>query len=336
MSNKDTISHDYMSDNERFADAFNYFIYGGRQVIKPENLIEADVTESSVMKDSKGIVTNKKIRDLLKNLTVKRDNNAVYAILGIENQSLIHYAMPVRALVYDALNYDAQVSAERKRLKKSKKRLTEEELLSGFSKSSKLIPVITIVINWSGKEWEAPTRLSTMFVETDKELIERVNDYQLNLIDPYTMTDFDKLHTMLGDVMELIKYQNDGNYLKRAVKEKGENWALDIDSVNMVNAFTTANIPVNEAKEGKVIMCRMTEAIREEGRDEGRDALLIKQICKKLSKGKDQTTIIEELEMEDEEDQEWTREIIDVANDFGPDYDPDRVFEAYMELQPKT
>ena len=162
------------------------------------------------------------------------------------------------------------------------------------------------------------------------------------------MTDFDKLHTMLGDVMELIKYQNDGNYLKRAVKEKGENWALDIDSVNMVNAFTTANIPINDAKEGKVIMCRMTEAIREEGRekgreegrqegrDEGRDALLIKQICKKLSKGKDQTTIIEELEIEDEEKQDWAREIIDVANDFGPDYNPDKVFEAYMELQPKT
>ena len=171
-----------------------------------------------------------------------------------------------------------------------------------------------------------------MFVETDKELIRRVNDYKINLIDPYTMTDFDKLHTMLGDVMELIKYQNDGNYLKRAVKEKGENWALDIDSVNMVNAFTTANIPINDAKEGKVIMCRMTEAIREEGRDE----IMIKQICKKLSKGKDQTTIIEELEIEDEEKQDWAREIIDVANDFGPDYNVDRVFEAYMELQPKT
>ena len=158
MSNKDTISHDYMSDNERFADVFNYFIYGGKQIIKPENLTEADVTESSVMKDSKGIVTNKKIRDLLKNLTVKRDKNAVYAILGIENQSLIHYAMPVRALVYDALNYDSQVSAERKRLKNSKEKLTEEELLSGFSKNSKLIPVITLVINWSGKKWEAPKR----------------------------------------------------------------------------------------------------------------------------------------------------------------------------------
>ena len=174
--------------------------------------------------------------------------------------------------------------------------------------------------------------------------IRRVNDYKINLIDPHTMTDFDKLHTMLGDVMELIKYQNDGNYLKRAVKEKGENWALDIDSVNMVNAFTTANIPVNEAKEGKVIMCRMTEAIREEGReegrlegkDEGREELLIKQICKKLSKGKDQTTIIEELELDDKEEQDWACEIINVANDFGPDYNPDRVFEAYMELQPKT
>ena len=45
LSNKDTISHDYMSDNEHFADAFNYYIYGGEKVIKPEDLTPVNAVE---------------------------------------------------------------------------------------------------------------------------------------------------------------------------------------------------------------------------------------------------------------------------------------------------
>ena len=37
------------------------------------------------------------------------------ALLGIEAQAAVHYAMPVRAMLYDALNYTDQVEAERKR-----------------------------------------------------------------------------------------------------------------------------------------------------------------------------------------------------------------------------
>ena len=36
MGNKDIVSGDDMADNEHFADAFNYFIYDGEKVIKPE------------------------------------------------------------------------------------------------------------------------------------------------------------------------------------------------------------------------------------------------------------------------------------------------------------
>ena len=36
MSEKDAITKEYMQDNEIFADAFNYYLYNGEQVIKPE------------------------------------------------------------------------------------------------------------------------------------------------------------------------------------------------------------------------------------------------------------------------------------------------------------
>ena len=40
----DTVTKDYVKDAGVFADIFNYFIYGGRQVILPERLIECDPT----------------------------------------------------------------------------------------------------------------------------------------------------------------------------------------------------------------------------------------------------------------------------------------------------
>ena len=45
MSTQDAIGKRYMSNNGIFADAFNFLIYDGEPVIKPEELIEADTAE---------------------------------------------------------------------------------------------------------------------------------------------------------------------------------------------------------------------------------------------------------------------------------------------------
>ena len=45
MGNIDNITKEYISDNRRFADLFNYLIYGGREVICPQDLEERDATE---------------------------------------------------------------------------------------------------------------------------------------------------------------------------------------------------------------------------------------------------------------------------------------------------
>ena len=41
----DTVTKDYVKDAGVFADIFNYYIYGGRQVILPEHLTERDSTK---------------------------------------------------------------------------------------------------------------------------------------------------------------------------------------------------------------------------------------------------------------------------------------------------
>ena len=44
----DTVTKEYMRGNRVFADAFNYLIYGGARVVKPELLQELDTTEIAI------------------------------------------------------------------------------------------------------------------------------------------------------------------------------------------------------------------------------------------------------------------------------------------------
>jgi len=70
-------------------------------------------------------------------------------------------------------------------------------------------------------------------------------------------------------VLEFIKYQNDEGYFQRALREKGEDWELDIDSINVINTFTDAKIAITGEKEETMNMCRATEVILEQGIEQG-------------------------------------------------------------------
>ncbi|MBO5056190.1 MAG: Rpn family recombination-promoting nuclease/putative transposase [Lachnospiraceae bacterium] len=64
-----------------------------------------------------------------------------------------------------------------------------------------------------------------------------------------------------------------------------------------------------------------------EGRSEGAERILIKQICKKLRKGKTTEQIAEDLE----EDIEKTEKICEIARGFSPDYDCDSIYQELHE-----
>ena len=49
MRQADALTKEYLSNNEIFADVFNYLIYDGQQRILPDNLIERDTSEKAVL-----------------------------------------------------------------------------------------------------------------------------------------------------------------------------------------------------------------------------------------------------------------------------------------------
>ena len=86
----------YLSSPDKVADAFNYWVYGGRDIIKAEALEPMDTTAIALPYGNNAKKPIQKIRDVLKLYTAMRDEQAYYLMLGIEIQAETHYALPVR------------------------------------------------------------------------------------------------------------------------------------------------------------------------------------------------------------------------------------------------
>ena len=114
MGKIDQLTNEYMSDKARFADVFNYFVYDGRQVLIPEHLQELSTVEQVFPYGKNGKTQElQRFRDVLKNACVMTDEQErTYILLGIENQSYIHYAAPVKDMLYDAMNFTALLAGD--------------------------------------------------------------------------------------------------------------------------------------------------------------------------------------------------------------------------------
>ena len=270
MGAKDTKAKEYLSDNERFADLCNAVLFDGEQVVRAEDLEEKDTAEVlSVFGTDKKEVQLQRWRDLLKSVVVKSIGSAYVVLIGVENQSDIHYAMPVKNMLYDAMNYSAQVNNIGKHHKKAGDSGSQAEFLSGFYRDDRLMPVVTITVYWGSKEWDGPRCLHDMISSTDERLKKFVSDYHINLVVPQEITDFDKFRTTLGEVLEIIKVSEDKAAMKQLLATNPQFAAMDNESVSAINTFIGVNIPVNT--EGSVTdMCKAWEDQREEDRNAGR------------------------------------------------------------------
>ena len=273
MGKQDLLAKKYMSDNEKFADVFNYYLYNGKQVIKPENLHEESISEIALPYSEKNKNTFiEKYRDIIKRCVVKSDNYYTYFLLGIENQSEIHYAMPVRNMLYDSLNYSGQVNRIEKNHKKCKDKLSSAEYLSGVTKSDKITPIITLVLYWGNEAWDGPKSLYEMFKETDLDILRYVNDYHINLIEPKDIKDFSKFRTELGKVLEFINASDSLAKMKEILENNHEYYLhMDLESARMIETFGKAKIDMKQYEKNKeeVDMCKAIEDMILEGKQEG-------------------------------------------------------------------
>lgn len=275
MGKTDTITKDYMRRTDIFADVFNQFIYHGVQRIASDSLVELDTTEIAVPYGEDNVsVPNQRYRDVAKILTAKTDGKAAYCILAVENESKINYAMPVKNGLYDFINLAGQVTksaAIHKASSDKSVKPTGDEFLSGFWKSDRLLPVMTVVVYFGSEMWDGPMCLSEMYTDCDAELLKYVADYRINLITPMNLTDheIDGFQTGMREIMRYIKYSNDRKAIDSILKTDRRFKSVERRAVEIINAATNSKIKFEQGKE-MVDMCLAIQEMREESRNEGR------------------------------------------------------------------
>ena len=215
-----------------------------------------DVTSLATIDDNNSV---QKFRDILKNYSFMHDGTANYLLCGLELESIIDYSMPARNFFYDALNYDKQIreiSANHRREQKEKsskstdvteptdsiRKLTPGEFLSGFWKDDRLTPIITLVLNISGEQWNGPINLYDMLNIPDKRLLKFIQNYHLNLISPDQIDDedFTKFCTGVGPAMQFIKHKNDKNM--DWIQNKNIVQSIDRSTADFIHKVTGATI----------------------------------------------------------------------------------------------
>ena len=269
MGTKDSKAKEYLSDNTRFSEICNYVLFDGEKVIKPEDLKECDTTEVlSVFGIDKKQIVKQKWRDLLKSVSVKHTGQMYVILIGAEAQTDIHYAMPVKTMIYDALNYGEQVNEAKKRHRKNRDYRSSDEFLSGFTLDDKLTPVITITLYLGTTQWDGPRSLAEMMPQMDERILPFINDYRINLLNPLEITDFSKFETGLRPLFELLKNASDEEKLNELITKDETFTRVDVETVAAINLFVGTDIKYDE-KEEVVNMCKAWDDYKKRGIQEG-------------------------------------------------------------------
>ena len=209
-----------------------------------------------------------KNRDVFKILSAKRTDKVGFLILGVENQANIHYAMPVRTMLYDSMQCASQVDIKSKENRKNKESSNSSEFLSGFTKEDKLIPVITLVVYFGSEEWDGPTNIRDMFIDVDKPVTKYLPNYNINLIYPQ-LPDLElaKLKSELGIVLQFIKNSNDKKKLLNSLEKNKKYHKVSNISATLIKETTGLNLIINKEKEN-IDMCKAINEMIEDGKKE--------------------------------------------------------------------
>lgn len=208
MGAKDDKSKEYLADNTRFADLCNYKLYDGEQVILPEDLQERDSTEvlSVLGLDGKEIQTQK-WHDLLKSAIIKSTKDAFYVLLGVENQTEMHYAMQVRSMLYDAMNYGKQVNEAKRRHEKKKDAMSsdvkKQRLTNEMVSTINLFTGSDIRVNEEGEVTDVCLAIEEMKKEAADEAVAECSAKDLiNAVDNV----MEGIQVSLEDACGILKY----------------------------------------------------------------------------------------------------------------------------------
>ena len=152
LGNKDLAEKNLLQYKDVFSDIVNVNLFGGRHYISANELSREPgelITKSS---------SDNKLKQLQMDVPMKcnkKYNTRFFVCL--ENQSDINNIMPVRDMGYQHAKYMEQVRTIKEANRQQQ--AYPSPITKGIHDTQKLDPVITLVLNYSQKEWKKPKQL---------------------------------------------------------------------------------------------------------------------------------------------------------------------------------
>ncbi len=267
----DTVLKNYWNDNERFADIFNAVLFDGEQVIRPEELENVDTEESSVLEHRDYAESIRASRDSIKVSKKSTVYGVELAMLGLESQEHIHYAMPMRVMGYDYGTYRKQYDSNAGKYRKPDG-MDEDEYLSRMKRTDRFMPVITIVVYYGEKPWDGAVSLHGM-LDIPEGMEKFVNDYKMMLVEArknnLTFHNMDNV-----DFFNMMEMVLDRSMPRNEAKEKVIKYARehDVDKtvIMTVAGATNCRIDYNMLdRKGDADMCTLFEEIAKDSEAKG-------------------------------------------------------------------
>lgn len=265
MGAKDMTENYLEAYDDVFADIVNVLLFDGKRVVNPNQLRQG--WERAVYKTDGNL--HEEERDILKYWRKKRVCIAVY---GIENQTKIDSAMPLRVIGYDGASY-------------------REQALKGAQK--KKYPVITVVLYFgTDRPWRRPLKLSDC-MDIPDELHRYFSNYQLNVFNIAFLPD-ETVGKFTSDFRIVADYFSQVRKNKEYVPSKET--MKHVDAVLKLMSVMTGDHRFEKAqREGEVHnMCEVMDRVEQRGMQKGirKGQILLIDALKRLDQGETREQLI--------------------------------------------
>jgi len=225
--------------NDVFADIVNTLLFDGNEVIKDHELTNSK-DKSQLKADDDTL--HEQERDVAKFWS---KGKIKIALCGLENQTGIDTKMPLRVISYDGSSYKSQL-------------INNEDNY----------PVVTLVLYFGTKPWNAPLSLKECF-DIPKELEPYINDYRINLFQIAYLPDetVKKFKSDFGIIADFFVQKRKNN---KYVPSDQQIKYVD-EFLKLMKAITgDKKYTVINSKRGVKNMCDVLQGAIAEGRAEGR------------------------------------------------------------------
>ncbi len=270
LGKKNVLFNNFLSAPARFADLCNFYFFSGRDVIREKDLFPADTkfwrTSRGAEKEFSG--------DQLK--LWNPGNGAV--LLGVEPEENIQYALPVKYMNYESLQYDKNLK-EIQREHRDNNDLSSEEYISGFSAADRLCPVLILGVYLGQERWQPPDglkdilALSSLPEEIQNGVRDFSSDFRINFLDIHDLTSTDMFRSDLKEVFGFLSRREDKEALEAYIAKHESFRHLRKDTFEVIMAYSGGedfDVHCEDYKtEEGYDMCLAFQQMRDEGIDIG-------------------------------------------------------------------